>query len=57
MAAPVIIMLFYPAINFVEGKPFSQSVEDLKAKYVPTMIANYKLWPAANLINFMIVPI
>ena len=48
MAAPVIIMLFYPAINFVE---------DLKAKYVPTMIANYKLWPAANVINFMIVPI
>ena len=51
------ILLFYPAINIIEGKPMSQMFEDLKAKYIPTMIANYKLWPAANLVNFLFVPI
>ena len=57
VAAPLIIVLFYPAINFVEGKPFSHAVEDLKSKYYATMVANYKIWPAANLINFMFIPI
>lgn len=56
-AAPFIMLGFFPAINFVEGKPFSQSVQDLKEKYYATMIANYKIWPPANLINFMFVPI
>ena len=56
-AAPLIMLGFFPAINFVEGKPFSQSVQDLKEKYYATMIANYKIWPPANLVNFMFVPI
>jgi Mpv17 / PMP22 family len=56
-AAPLIILMFYPAINFVEGKPLSHAIDDLKAKYVATMAANYKIWPLANLINFMFVPI
>jgi protein Mpv17 len=57
IAAPLIILFFYPAINFVEGKPMSRAVEDLKEKYVPTMITNYQIWPAANLVNFMFIPI
>lgn len=57
IAAPLIILFFYPAINLVEGKPLSSAISDLKAKYVPTMITNYYIWPAANLVNFMFVPI
>jgi protein Mpv17 len=57
VAAPLIILFFYPAINLVEGKPLSSAMTDLKAKYVPTMITNYQIWPAANLVNFMFVPI
>jgi protein Mpv17 len=57
IAAPLIILFFYPAINLVEGKPLSSAITDLKAKYVPTMITNYYIWPAANLVNFMFVPI
>ena len=57
IAAPLIILFFYPAINLVEGKPLSSAITDLKAKYVPTMITNYQIWPAANLVNFMFVPI
>ncbi len=50
------MLLFYPAINFVEGKPINHGIKDLKDKYIDTMIANYKIWPAANLINFMFIP-
>ena len=57
IAAPLIILFFYPAINLVEGKPLSSAITDLKGKYVPTMITNYQIWPAANLVNFMFVPI
>jgi len=49
--------MFYPVINFIEGRSFSNAIEDLKNKFVPTMIANYKIWPLANLINFMFIPI
>eukprot|EP00347_Sterkiella_histriomuscorum_P017585 403348773 len=55
--APLVILLFYPAINIVEGRSLSNAVEDLKNKYVATMIANYKIWPLANLINFYFIPI
>lgn len=55
--APLVILMFYPAINIVEGKSLSHAIEDLKNKYYATMVANYKIWPAANLINFYFVPI
>lgn len=57
VAAPLILLFFFPAINIVEGRSIGQAIEDLKSKYVATMIANYKIWPAANLVNFMFVPI
>ena len=28
----------------------------MKEKFKPTLMANYLLWPAANLINFAFVP-
>lgn len=57
MAAPLIMLGFYPAINFVQGKSMASAYEDLKAKYVETMKVNYYIWPPANLVNFMFVPI
>jgi hypothetical protein len=56
-ASPLIMLGFYPAINLVEGRSMSHAIQDLKEKYVATMIANYKIWPPANLINFLFVPI
>lgn len=29
---------------------------ELKEKYVPTLVAGWKLWPAAHVINFAFVP-
>lgn len=33
-----------------------QAVSEMKEKFKPTLMANYVLWPAANLINFAFVP-
>lgn len=33
-----------------------QAVSEMKEKFRPTLMANYVLWPAANLINFAFVP-
>lgn len=33
-----------------------QAVAEAKEKFKPTLMANYVLWPAANLINFAFVP-
>ena len=57
VAAPLILLFFFPIINVVEGRTIAHGIEDLKQKYVATMIANYKIWPAANLVNFMFIPI
>ena len=55
--APICIFFFYPALAIAEGKSVSKGFEDLKTKFIPTMIANYKVWPAANLANFYFMPI
>ena len=55
--APFFILTFYPAINFVDGKPFNQSVQDLKDKYWATLQTNWKVWSCANLVNFYLMPI
>jgi hypothetical protein len=33
-----------------------QAVTEMKEKFRPTLMANYVLWPAANLVNFAFVP-
>jgi hypothetical protein len=57
VAAPLILLFFFPVINVVEGRTIQHGIDDLKSKYLATMVANYKIWPAANLVNFMFVPI
>lgn len=33
-----------------------QAIAEMKEKFKPTLMANYVLWPAANLVNFAFVP-
>lgn len=35
----------------LEARP-REAWADVRAKWQPTMVANYAVWPAANLINF-----
>ncbi|KAL0477333.1 SYM1 [Acrasis kona] len=55
--APASLVLFFAYINVVEGL----SVDDLKKKLEkdmwPTLVANWKLWPAVQFVNFALVPL
>lgn len=48
---------WYMTINFLDGKSLKKSMNDLKIKFQPTMMAHWKVWPAVNYINFLLVPV
>lgn len=54
--APAGIALFFTAMGLLEGQGVQQSLDGMRAKLRPTLLANYALWPAANMVNFAFVP-
>lgn len=52
---PLCCLLFYAFKVTAEGRP-SEYISELQQKYVPTLIAGWKLWPAAHVINFAFIP-
>ncbi|TNV76040.1 hypothetical protein FGO68_gene10566 [Halteria grandinella] len=54
---PTLIFVFYSFFNFVEGKSATHTKNELRNKYLETLMLNYKVWPFANFVNFMLVPI
>ncbi len=55
--APIIMLIFYPCMALFNGRPINDAIKDLKAKYWQSLVLNYKIWPAASLINFVFLPI
>ncbi|GBB87253.1 hypothetical protein RclHR1_01370014 [Rhizophagus clarus] len=55
--APCFITTFFVSQALLEGQEKSQILEKLRDAFVPTLINNYKLWPAVQLINFQFVPL
>lgn len=53
--APVCTCIFY-LWKAVSEKRFGDYSIELREKLGPTMLANWKLWPAAHLANFALVP-
>lgn len=53
--APLATMMFYLFKVSTEGRP-SEFVDELKSKYVNTLVAGWKLWPAAHMVNFLFIP-
>jgi hypothetical protein len=56
LGATVFISLFFSYIDLMSGKSFNQMKEELKVKFLPTLYANWKIWPALMLVNFGLVP-
>jgi protein Mpv17 len=56
LMAPAGIALFFSAMSVLEGNSVQEAWQSTKEKFKPTLMANYVLWPAANLINFAFVP-
>ncbi|XP_072376952.1 mitochondrial inner membrane protein Mpv17 [Diabrotica undecimpunctata] len=44
-------------INTIQGRNLEFTKEQLKLKYTDILIANYKLWPAVQIVNFYLVPL
>jgi len=55
LMAPFGCALFYGVQGVLSGNP-SSVAPVLREKFGPTLAASYKLWPAAHIVNFALVP-
>lgn len=53
--APGFVCIFFSAMCLLQGQP-EAIMPAIRQNVWPAMIVNWKLWPAANFINFMFVP-
>jgi len=53
--APVFSCVFFTFIRTLEGHP-ELALSTIQSELVPTILANYALWPLAHIINFRFVP-
>lgn len=52
---PIMTLFFFAFLKALEGHP-ELIMSTIQQKFMPTMLANYVLWPIAHLINFKLVP-
>lgn len=55
MYASVGTVLFFTVVTLLEGRPAAVPAV-VAAKFWPTLVANYAIWPLAHLVNFRFVP-
>lgn len=55
--APAGLVIFYSAMTLAEGGNMQNVKHKLRNMYVPTLKANYTVWPAVQLINFRLMPV
>ncbi|KAK3390040.1 hypothetical protein B0H63DRAFT_464693 [Podospora didyma] len=55
--APVGIAAFFTAMTLAEGGDRRAVANKLRDMYVPTIKANYMVWPAVQVINFRLMPV
>lgn len=55
--APFCIAGLMSVLFTIQGQPPKQTINIIKKDYTDILIANYKLWPAVQLVNFYIVPL
>lgn len=54
--SPCSIVIFFTCMGFMEGRTIKESKKEIKEKFVEVYIADCSLWPAAQSINFYLVP-
>jgi protein Mpv17 len=54
--APSIITMFFITTSLMEGKSASEIKDKLDRDLLTAVKGNYLLWPAAQLINFTLIP-
>jgi len=54
--APVFTVLIFAFLGTLEGKSFDRIKDQLDDDYADTMVANWKLWVPATVVNIAFVP-
>jgi peroxisomal membrane protein 2 len=54
--APIFTVLIFAFLGFLEGKNFEAVKKQLEDDYADTMVANWKLWVPATVVNLAFVP-
>ncbi|KAL3282232.1 hypothetical protein HHI36_005426 [Cryptolaemus montrouzieri] len=55
--APFGLILFLVSLGIVQGKHPTEIKQVLRDDYAEILIANYKVWPAIQLVNFYLIPL
>lgn len=53
---PIALVMFFACFALLEGRSTAYLRAQLRAKFLPTLVKGFALWPAAHLINFRYVP-
>ncbi|KAK7091279.1 mitochondrial inner membrane protein Mpv17-like [Littorina saxatilis] len=57
VGAPVVLATFVVGIGALRGDSRQQIKDSMKRDYLTIMLNNYKIWPAAQTINFFFMPL
>ena len=55
--APFALFQFLAYMGAIEGKSFDSIAEKMKHDMWPTLVVNWYIWPAAQMLNFTLVPL
>ncbi|KAK9501154.1 hypothetical protein O3M35_002245 [Rhynocoris fuscipes] len=55
--APIFLALFVSTTSLLEGKGVDDLKNRLKDDYPDILLANYKVWPGVQIVNFSIIPL
>ncbi|KAK9450427.1 uncharacterized protein V1518DRAFT_432237 [Limtongia smithiae] len=55
--APVGLASFYVSMGVLQLHSWKQIKEELRTKWYPTMVGNYMVWPAVQVLNFRLIPL
>lgn len=55
--SPVFVSVFLTTLGGVQTRNLNDSINRVKRDYKDVLIANYKLWPWVQLVNFYFVPL
>lgn len=56
IASPTLIVYFFIGTGFLEGRSFDHSFQELKRKFLAVYLVDAAVWPAAQTINFFLLP-
>lgn len=51
------LVSFFLIMDYADTRDLNKAKENIKSKFWPTMVVNWKIWPAAQIINFGLVPL